>query len=192
MDIAAWRRETRARLIEARLAISPDAHQHATLAIEGFLDQILDPLEPQILSAYLPYKGEVDLRGLLHRLKERGWIAALPAVVRRGLPLEFLRWTKDAEMEAGVFGIPIPRVHEVVFPGVIVLPLVAFDAKNYRLGYGAGYFDITLASLTPRPLTIGIGFELSRLETIHPLPTDIPLDFIITEAGIQKLGGGSS
>jgi 5,10-methenyltetrahydrofolate synthetase len=185
IDIAAWRRETRARLIDARQRIPPDEHEHASLAIESFLEQTLEGFPAQILSAYLPYKGEVDLRRVLHRLKEKGWTTALPAVVQRGLPLEFLRWTREAEMEAGVFGIPIPRVHDVVFPSVIILPLVAFDTQNYRLGYGAGYFDITLASLEPRPLTIGIGFEMSRLETIYPLPTDIPLDFIITEGGIQ-------
>ena len=190
MDVAAWRRETRARLIDARLRIPPDDHERASLAIEGFLAEVLDPLPPQTLSAYLPYKGEVDLRRVLDRLKEKGWITALPAVVRRGLPLEFLRWTRETEMETGVFGIPIPRVHDIVFPSCIILPLVAFDAQNFRLGYGAGYFDITLASLEPRPRTIGIGFELCRLDTIHPLPTDIPLDLIITENGIQKSGDG--
>jgi 5-formyltetrahydrofolate cyclo-ligase len=65
------------------------------------------------------------------------------------------------------------------------MPLVGFDSLNYRLGYGAGYFDITLASMNPPPRSIGIGFELCRLETIHPLPTDIPVDVVITEAGIQ-------
>ena len=65
------------------------------------------------------------------------------------------------------------------------MPLVAFDAENYRLGYGAGYFDITLVRLDPRPLAIGVGFEFTRLKTIHPLPTDIPLNLVITEAGIQ-------
>ena len=168
--------------------MTPKIRQHVTIAIEGLLDQVLDPVPPQILSAYLPYKGEVDLRPFLFRLNEKGWSTALPAVERRGLPLKFLRWTADSEMETGAFGIPIPRIHDVVVPGVMLLPLVAFDTRNYRLGYGAGYFDITLASLVPRPLTIGIGFELSRLETIYPLPTDIPLDFIVTEAGIQKSG----
>jgi 5-formyltetrahydrofolate cyclo-ligase len=101
------------------------------------------------------------------------------------LPLEFLRWAVDTEMDAGVYGIPFPKLRELVIPQIIVLPLVAFDSANYRLGYGAGYFDITLASMTPRPRSIGVGFELSRIETIYPLPTDIPLDLIITEAGVQ-------
>jgi len=186
MDLAAWRRETRARLIEARGQIPAEEHQTRSLAIEGFLEEVLHPLPPQIISAYWPFKGEVDLRALIERLEVRGWTPALPSVVGRGKPLEFLRWISGAEMDVQSFGIPVPRVREVVRPEVVIMPLVGFDSLNYRLGYGAGYFDITLANMQPMPRTIGIGFELSRLETIHPLPTDIPVDFVITEAGIQK------
>ena len=186
MDLAAWRRETRARLIEARQQIPAGEHQTRSLAVEAYLEEVLHPLPPQIVSAYWPFKGEVDLRALLERLEVRGWTPALPSVVRRGQPLEFLRWVSGAEMDVQSFGIPVPRVREVVQPSVIIMPLVGFDSLNYRLGYGAGYFDITLASMDPLPRSIGIGFELSRLETIHPLPTDIPVDLVITEAGIQK------
>ena len=188
MDVAAWRRETRARLIALREAIPAEEQRSASLKVEGFLEEVLLGLPPQSLSAYLPFKAEVDLRGLLDRLRAKGWITAVPSVVKRGSPLEFLRWTSDTEMDAGVYGIPIPRIRVPVQPDVIVIPLVGFDAQNFRLGYGAGYFDITLAALQPRPFTIGMGFELARLETIHPHPTDIPLDLIITEAG--KFGDG--
>jgi 5-formyltetrahydrofolate cyclo-ligase len=68
----------------------------------------------------------------------------------------------------------------------VITPLVAFDNANYRLGYGAGYFDITLAALRPRPHSIGVGFELCRVETIFPLPTDVPMDLVVTEGGIQR------
>ena len=185
MDVPAWRRETRARLIEERNRLGPKDHQRASLAIERSLEQILDPLPPRTLSAYWPYKGEVDLRPLLERLQRKGWITALPFVLGPRKPLEFYRWTAGAEMDAGVYGIPVPRDRVAVRPDVIVMPLVAFDAENYRLGYGAGYFDITLVRLEPRPLSIGVGFELTRLKTIHPLPTDIPLNLVITEVGIQ-------
>jgi len=185
MDVPAWRRETRARLIEERGRIAAEEHQRASLVIEQALEQILDPLPPQTLSAYWPYRGEVDLRPLLERLQRKGWITALPFVVGPRQPLEFYRWTVGDEMDAGVYGILIPRDRVAVRPDVIVMPLVAFDAENYRLGYGAGYFDITLVRLDPRPLAIGVGFEFTRLKTIHPLPTDIPLNLVITEAGIQ-------
>jgi len=188
MDLAAWRRETRARLIEARGQIPAEQHQAASLAIERFLESVLAPLPPQRVSAYWPFKGEVDLRALLERLESKGWTLALPSVVGRGQPLEFLRWVPEAEMDVQSFGIPVPRVRELVRPDVIIMPLVGFDPLNYRLGYGAGYFDITLASLDPIPRTIGIGFELSRLPTIYPLSTDVPVDLVITEAGIQRPG----
>jgi 5-formyltetrahydrofolate cyclo-ligase len=186
MDLAAWRRETRARLIQSRQEIPAAEHQAASLRIEGLLEQVLHPLPPQVVSAYWPFKGEVDLRALVERLELRGWTAALPSVVGRGKPLEFLRWISGAEMDTQSFGIPVPRVREVVHPTVVIMPLVGFDSLNYRLGYGAGYFDITLASIQPMPKTIGIGFELSRLDTIHPLDTDVPVDLVITEAGVYK------
>ena len=90
------------------------------------------------------------------------------------------------EMDLGPYEIPVPRDRSVVQPNVVIAPLVAFDRKNFRIGYGSGYFDITLASLDPSPLTIGVGFELSCLETIYPLPTDIPLNLIVTVAGVRK------
>jgi 5-formyltetrahydrofolate cyclo-ligase len=186
MDVVSWRKSTRTRLIEERGRLSAAEHQRVSLAVETSLNQILDPLRPQILSAYWPYKGEIDLRPTMERLQARGWTTALPHVVGPRKPLEFHRWIVGAEMDSGVYGIPVPRTREIVRPDIIVMPLVAFDSENYRLGYGAGYFDITLVRLDPRPRSIGVGFELTRLDTIHPLPTDIALDLVITEAGIQK------
>jgi 5-formyltetrahydrofolate cyclo-ligase len=93
----------------------------------------------------------------------------------------FRLWSETAEMEEGRYGIPVPRATAEVRPDVVLLPLVGFDGANYRLGYGGGYYDRTLAGLEPRPRTIGLGFELSRLPTVHPQPHDIPLDEIVTE-----------
>jgi 5-formyltetrahydrofolate cyclo-ligase len=188
MDVAAWRRETRARLIAQRRGMPADEHQRASLKVEALLEETLSVLPPQTLSAYWPFQAEVDLRGLIDRLRAQGWTASLPLVVNKRSPLEFLRWVADAEMDESVYGIPVPRIRVPVQPDVVIMPLVGFDAQNFRLGYGAGYFDITLAALQPRPRTIGVGFELSRLETIYPHTADIPLDLIITEAGIQKFG----
>ena len=71
-------------------------------------------------------------------------------------------------------------------PSIVLAPLVGFDAACYRLGYGGGYFDRTLAALVPRPLAIGIGFAIQELETIHPQPFDVPMDLIVTEAGTRR------
>ncbi|HEX7968557.1 MAG TPA: 5-formyltetrahydrofolate cyclo-ligase, partial [Stellaceae bacterium] len=93
-------------------------------------------------------------------------------------------------MESGAFDIPAPKARQVVRPDILVVPLVGFDAANYRLGYGGGYFDRTLAALDPRPVTVGAGFEASRIATIFPQPHDIALDYIVTEAQLrQKVRG---
>jgi len=188
MDVAAWRRETRKRLIDLRLEISPEEHQRASRAIEIHLETILNGLPPQTLSGYWPYRGEVDLRPLMERLQLRGWVTALPSVVARRTPLEFLQWTAGMEMDSGPYDILMPRERKLVRPDIVIAPLVAFDSNNYRLGYGSGYFDITLASLQPPPQAIGVGFEICRLETIYPLSTDIPFSLVVTDAGIWKAG----
>ena len=185
MDVGAWRRDTRARLIEARQQIPPSEHHRASSVIVSLLEDVLGKLPPQILSAYWPFKAEVDLRDLLGHLQDDGWRTSLPAVVRPRAPLEFLLWTRDSQMDEGVYGIPVPRDRHPVIPTIVVIPLVAFDAMNYRLGYGGGFFDRTLAAMDPRPRTIGVGFELCRLGTIYPSPQDIPLDLIVTETGVQ-------
>ena len=74
-------------------------------------------------------------------------------------------------------------------PTALLVPLVGFDRRGYRLGYGGGYYDRTLATMHPKPLTIGIGYDLGRLETIHPQPHDIPMDAIVTEAGVASCFG---
>ena len=83
--------------------------------------------------------------------------------------------------------IPAPADGPSVTPDVLLVPLVGFDAGGYRLGYGGGYYDRSLAARTPRPLAIGIGFEISRLATIHPQPHDIPMDAIVTERGMLRI-----
>jgi 5,10-methenyltetrahydrofolate synthetase len=89
-------------------------------------------------------------------------------------------------------GIPIPDTRTVAAPDVILLPLVAFDESGYRLGYGGGYFDRTLASLTPRPIGIGVGFELARIDTVRPTAYDIPLDVIVTETELRDISAAVS
>jgi 5,10-methenyltetrahydrofolate synthetase len=187
MDVAAWRRETRARMIQLREQMPAEEHQLASSKIEAALVGILSKLSPQTIGCYWPYKSEIDLRALMARLRDTGWSTALPNVVKKGQPLEFLHWTSDADLDPGVYGIPVPRVREAVRPTVVIAPLVAFDAKNYRLGYGAGYFDITLASLDPRPKAIGVGFELCRVDTIYPHENDIPMELVITESVVQHV-----
>ena len=86
----------------------------------------------------------------------------------------------------GIWNIPIPSERYPVQPTVLLVPLVGFDAAGYRLGHGGGYYDRTLANLPQKPLGIGIGYDLGRLESIHPQPHDMPMDVIVTESGVER------
>lgn len=145
------------------------------------------PLAPLVLGFYWPMKGEFDPRVAVLRFREHGARAALPIVVRKAAPLEYREWWPGIETEAGVFGLPIPKGSPVVIPDMVLMPPVGFDARGYRLGYGGGYFDRTLAGLSPQPLKVGVGREINRIATIHPQPHDIPMDFVITERGVYEV-----
>jgi 5,10-methenyltetrahydrofolate synthetase len=80
----------------------------------------------------------------------------------------------------------VPEKREIVTPSVVLAPVVGFDRDCYRLGYGGGYFDRTLAALSQKPLAIGVGFELQELETIYPQSFDVPMDLIVTETGARR------
>ena len=86
-------------------------------------------------------------------------------------------------MRADAFGIPVPAEFQPLTPEVVLVPVNAFDAAGYRLGYGSGFFDRTLAALRPAPCAIGVGFELGRVGSIQPAAHDQPLDWIVTERG---------
>jgi 5,10-methenyltetrahydrofolate synthetase len=90
-------------------------------------------------------------------------------------------------MSADRYGIPIPQDDAELIPDIVLLPLLAFDAQGFRLGYGGGYFDRTLATMVPRPLAIGVGFELGQVPDIRPQAHDIGLDAVVTEAGVLRL-----
>ncbi len=80
-----------------------------------------------------------------------------------------------------MWGIPVPAEGEAVLPDTLLVPLVGYDPHGFRLGYGGGFYDRTLAAMPTRAATIGVGFTLGALETIHPQPHDIPMDVVIPE-----------
>jgi 5-formyltetrahydrofolate cyclo-ligase len=84
-------------------------------------------------------------------------------------------------MQSGVWNIPTPKHRDLLAPDVVIAPLVGFDCAGYRLGYGGGYFDRTLAACSPRPFTVGFGYADSALETIYPQAHDIRMNLIVTE-----------
>ena len=184
IDVAAWRKRERERLIAARMATPAAAHRASSDEIGRLLLAHFMPANPGIVGCYWPFRREFDCLPIMRRIIDLGGEVALPVVIRPRHPLEFRRWTPQTEMAKGVWNIPHPAGGPAVHPAALLVPLVGFDATGYRLGYGGGFYDRTLAAFPHRPQTWGVGFEMARLETIHPQDHDVPMDFIVTEAGI--------
>lgn len=187
-EIAAWRKSMRAEMIAAREALAAAWRREATAVIGRMIEALLASPGARVIAFCWPYRDEVDVRFAIRALRDAGAVAALPVVVGKGQPLAFREWHPGVAMRAGALGIPAPVDTPLVVPDAALVPLVGFDARGYRLGYGGGYFDRTLAALARKPLAIGVGYEIARLPTIRPQPHDIPMDFIVTEAGVCRAG----
>lgn len=182
-DVRRWRKAERERLIAARLAFSADTRAAMSQRIAEGLDTIIGGIDGRMVSLYWPFRGEPDLRPWMASINERGGRTALPIVIEKGQPLIFRAYKPGDRLEKGVWNIPIPAEGDPVLPDIVISPIVGIDPQNYRLGYGGGFFDRTLAAMPFKPLVIGVGYELQRIATIYPQPHDIPMDRIITEAG---------
>ncbi len=187
-----WRKQLRAELVARRLAASAQDRARWNAAIDSHIEALLPDVAGKIVAFAWPYQAEYDARSLILRFRERGARTALPVVVAPRQPMVFREWTPQTRMVAGVYDIPVPVDSAEVVPDVALVPFAGFDDDGYRLGYGAGFFDRTLAVLKPRPTTIGVGFELARVPTIHPQWHDIPLDFFVTEIGVRRRASGSA
>jgi 5-formyltetrahydrofolate cyclo-ligase len=184
-EVRKWRRLMRTELLSRRMAI-PRGENETVRLVRDLICEDFSELGHACIGFYWPFKGEIDLRHIVQGFQERGAEVALPVVVERQHPLEFWLWHPGMKLERGIWNIPIPRERNPVRPTFLLVPLLGFDAAGYRLGYGGGYYDRTLASLDPKPVTIGVGHELGRLETIYPQPHDMPMDVIVTGTGISR------
>lgn len=188
-DVARWRKAERQRLRAERDGLSVAARQAVSLALGTglmeFLHDRFGDMTGRVFSGYWPIKGEPNLRPVLETLHNEGALVALPLVEVKAAPLVFRRWTPETRMVRGDWNIPVPPPDAVVVvPEIALAPVMGWTDDGFRLGYGGGYFDRTLAALSPRPFTIGIGLQSARLATIFPQPHDIPLDVILTENGL--------
>ena len=177
-----------------RLEIRTDMRSDMARAIADHLDELIGrrfgDVAGHVVSVYWPIKAEFDLRFWMTALHERSARVALPVVETRGAPLVFRAWEPGVAMERGHWNIPVPAASSPqLTPEVALAPVVGWDGAGYRLGYGGGYFDRTLAALSPRPFVIGIGSQAARIATIFPQPHDIAMDAIVTEAGVQWEAG---
>ena len=190
MDRSEEKRASRERLIEQRLNM-PDRLQRAE-SLQRQMRIWLVGRTDTVIGAYWPIKGEFDPLPALHRWKEDGELLDEPQLRRIGLPvvdklhqtLNFHAWFPGCPMEEDAYGIPKPKDTEVVVPTLLFVPCVGYGAGGYRLGYGGGFYDRTLAQLRPRPFTVGLGFAQGFLPELEPEAHDVPLDAILNELGV--------
>ena len=184
--LKAWRKQERERLIAARAALAP-----ATLdSWRQRMDQSLELSFPGLARCRLafcwPIKGEYDARHLARTMRAQGALTLLPVVVAPKQPLVFREWHPGVALASGALGIPYPASSPEQVPDAVLLPMNGWDPQGYRLGYGGGFFDRTLAGLAKRPVVIGVTYEMAKLDTIHPQSWDIPMDYVVTERGVYR------
>lgn len=181
-DLARFRKAERARLIDARLAIPADDRAALADKIGEVLDTLIDFGTAPTISLYWPFRGELDFRPWMTRAHAKGARIALPVVKAKAEPLVFREWTPGCDMTRGVWNIPIPANGPEVTPTVVISPLVGVDRDCYRLGYGGGFYDRTLAALGPDRQVIGVGHPVAEIPTIFPQHYDIPMDVVVLGA----------
>jgi 5-formyltetrahydrofolate cyclo-ligase len=184
---AALRREATAR----RDALPADSRQAAVEAIAA--QKFPLPIAPgTIVSGFMPMKSEINPLPLMRALAAVGASLALPVVEGRGKPLTMRAWRWGEELGSGVWGIREPKPDAArIDPDILLVPLLAFDRAGYRLGYGGGYYDLTIAGLRARKTTtaVGIAFAAQEVSRVPTTPRDVRLDLVLTEREVIDLRG---
>ena len=188
--LKSWRKSQRERLIQARIALDPATVERWRKRIDAFLERAFPGLAGRRVAFCWPIRNEYDARHFARTLRERGSLTALPVVVAPRQPLLFREWHPGVALANGALDIPYPEKSSEIAPEAVLLPMNGWDDQGYRLGYGAGFFDRTLAALTKRPVVIGVSYEQARLPTIHPQGWDIPVDYLVTERGVYRRDPG--
>jgi 5,10-methenyltetrahydrofolate synthetase len=168
-------------LLANRQAIPPEVRRERDAALCAHVVAWWERQRMESLGIYWPIRGEPDLRPAYELLAGRGVKLALPVVVDKHAPLVFLEWQPGAPRRKDQFGVSIPASGEEIRPQALLIPCVGFNAQHYRLGYGGGFYDRTLA-LAPRPLAVGVSYG-SGLAEFDADAHDVPLDDVITEDG---------
>ncbi len=190
MDKLTDRQSKRKALIEERLNL-PDRLQRADM-LQRVMRIWLFGRSDEVIGAYWPIKGEFDPLPALHRWKEDGELLDQAQMRRIGLPvvdkvhktLKFHAWYPGCPMQEDAYGIPKPKDTEVIVPTLLFVPCVGYGPGGFRLGYGGGFYDRTLAALLPKPFTVGLGYTNGYLPDMEPEPHDVPLDALLNDNGV--------
>ncbi|WP_373506188.1 5-formyltetrahydrofolate cyclo-ligase [Aestuariivirga sp.] len=184
MDIAEIKRKARSAASKRRAEAHEALKDSAGIALaERGLPQGL-PFASRIVSGFIPYKSEINTVPLMNALRRQGWETCLPVVIEQGQPLVFRAWKPGDALVPGVWDIPIPPDHSPeMFPDVLLVPMLAFDRRGYRLGYGGGFYDRTLERLRAfkTVVAIGVAYHAQMVDEVPLGEHDAPLDYVMTE-----------
>ena len=183
MSLSEAKSRLRADMTARRATLGRDRTRSGLDLADRFLSAI-SPAPGGVVSGFLPIGDEIDVMPLLARLGAAGHGIALPVVVGRGHPLSFRLWRDGDPLEAGPLGTRHPSPEAVpAEPDLLIVPLLAFDRRGYRLGYGGGYYDRTLTVLrAARPaLAVGVGFAEQEVPKVPHDSSDAKLDYIVTD-----------
>lgn len=177
--------ERKAAARKAAMARRKAAHAADRGASAGRLSEVLAGHRGVPLSGFMPIRTEIDPLPAMEEAHAHGDVA-VPVILAAGQPLVFSRWSPGCAMVPGTFGAMVPEREDLITPQILIVPLLAFDAKGGRLGYGGGFYDRTLEILRANGAAMAIGFAYDAQESDDlPLePTDQPLDLIVTETRI--------
>ncbi len=185
-SLDAEKKALRATAAARRAALARAAGSEAGAQLrDRFLAAVPLPAPGAVVSAFWPMGEEIDVRPLLERLDALGYRCCLPVTVGRGKPLVFRRWSPGLALVPGGFGTSVPPEGQpLATPDVLVVPLLAFDRRGYRLGYGGGFYDRTLEALRAAgraPLAVGIGYAGQEIAQVPHHAGDQRLDWVVTE-----------
>lgn len=185
VEMRAWRKRERERLIGERLSLDASQREVMDKRISVRLCELLGDVDGRVVSAYWQFRNEPDLRPLLKHLSSKGATTALPVVVAKDSPLVFRAWQSGDKLARGVWNIPYPAEGVEVTPDIVIAPVVGFDRRGFRLGYGGGFFDRTLAALPQMPLRIGVGYDFQFLPAFQTHRHDIAMDMVVTPGAVD-------
>ncbi len=172
---------------KAAMARRKRAHKAGTGAAEAAAQHLLSWLKTrpklQTIAGYMPIHTELDILPAMHALHEKGHALCVPVIVGKAMPLRFGAWAPDTKMTKGAFGALVPENPKWLTPELLLCPMLGFDSACQRMGYGGGFYDRTIAALSPVQ-AMGFAYAGQQVDHLPTEPTDMPLDGVITETGI--------
>ncbi|QTN35274.1 5-formyltetrahydrofolate cyclo-ligase [Cognatishimia activa] len=183
--------EIKAAARKAAFARRKEAFDADYPAQSAYLSEVLAGYRGVPLAGYMPIRTEINPIPAMAEAAAHGPVG-VPVIQAAGQPLKFSRWEPEGELKDGPFGAKVPVVDDYFEPEILIVPLVGFDARGGRLGYGGGFYDRTLELLRSKRATLAIGFafDAQEAEKLPLEPTDQPLDLMVTETGIREFSRG--